>query len=117
MKPEVNIKVISSSGEPYDVHFEFFENKFKVHCNCPAGIFGKICKHKTGLLEGDASLLFNKIDKEMLEQIYNTVKKSKYTELLASYNTSCKEIEIARKKEKKQKEQIEQLLKTGVDIF
>jgi uncharacterized protein YdcH (DUF465 family) len=45
------------------------------------------------------------------------VKNSKYTELLDSYNTVYKEIEIARKKEKKQKEQIEQLLKTGVDIF
>jgi hypothetical protein len=117
MKSEVNIKVISSSGDPYDVHFVFFENKFKVHCNCPAGIFGKICKHKTGLLEGDVSLLFKKSDSEMLEQIHNIVKNSKYTELLDSYNTVYKEIEIARKKEKKQKEQIEQLLKTGVDIF
>jgi len=116
MKPETIIKVISSSGEPYDVHFEFSDNKFKVHCNCPAGIYGKLCKHKTGLLDGDSSLLFNKNDYEILEQIYEVVKKSKFTEIITSYNILKKEIEVAQKKEKKLKEQIAQYLKTGIDI-
>ena len=100
MKPETIIKVISSSGEPYDVHVEFSDNKFKVHCNCPAGIFGKLCKHKTGLLDGDSSLLFNKNDYEILEQIHEVVKKSKYTEIIFSYNILRKEIEAAQKKRK-----------------
>lgn len=117
MKPETIIKVISSSGEPYDVHFEFSENKFKVNCNCPAGIYGKLCKHKIRLLDGDSSLLFNKTDYEVLEQIHEVVKKSKYIEIISSYNNLKKEIEVAQKKEKKLKEQIEQSLKTGVDIF
>ena len=116
MKPETIIKVISSSDEPYDVHFEFSDNKFKVHCNCPAGIYGKLCKHKTSLLDGDSSLLFNKIDYEILEQIQDIVKKSKYTEIISSYNIIKKEIEVAQKKEKKLKEQIAQYLKTGIDI-
>ena len=76
MKPEPIIKVISSSGEPYDVHFEFSDNKFKVLCNCPAGIYGKLCKHKTGLLDGDSSLLFNKTDQEILEQCMNWLRKA-----------------------------------------
>lgn len=116
MKPETIIKVISSSGEPYDVHFEFSDNKFKVHCNCPAGIYGKLCKHKTGLLDGDLSLLFNKTDYEILERIHEVVKKSKYSEIITSYNILKKEIEVAQKKEKKLKEQIAQSLKTGIDI-
>lgn len=117
MKSETIIKIISSSGEPYDVHFEFSDNKFKVHCNCPAGIYGKLCKHKTNLLDGDSSLLFNKIDYEILKQIKDVVKQSKYTEIISSYNTIKKEIEVAQKKEKKLKEQLEQSLKTGIDIF
>jgi hypothetical protein len=100
MKPETIIKVISSSGEPYDVHFEFSDNKFKVHCNCPAGIYGKLCKHKTGLLDGDSSLLFDKTDLEILAQIHEAVKKSKYTEIISSYNILRKEIEAAQKKRK-----------------
>lgn len=117
MKPETIIKVISSSGEPYDVHFEFSDNKFKVHCNCPAGIYGKLCKHKTGLLDGDSSLLFDKTDLEILAQIHEAVKKSKYTEIISSYNILRKEIEAAQKKEKKLKEHIEQALKTGIETF
>ena len=117
MKPETIIKVISSSGEPYDVHFEFSDNKFKVHCNCPAGIYGKLCKHKTGLLDGDSSLLFDKTDIEILAQIHEAVKKSKYTEIIFSYNILRKEIEAAQKREKKLKEHIEQALKTGIETF
>jgi hypothetical protein len=117
MNPEITIKVISSTGEPYDVHFEFSDNNFKVHCNCPAGIYGKLCKHKTGLLDGDSSILFNKTDYEILEQINEVIKKSKYIDIVSSYNNLKKEIEAAQKKEKKIKEQIEQSLKTGVDIL
>ena len=115
MKAETVIKVISSSGEPYDVHFKFSDNKFTVSCHCPAGIYGKLCKHKTGLLDGDSSLLFDKTDHEILAQIHETVKKSKYTEIISSYNILRKEIEAAQRKEKKLKEQIEQALKTGID--
>jgi hypothetical protein len=100
MKPETIIKVIRSSGEPYDVHFEFSDNKFKIRCNCPAGIYGKLCKHKTGLLDGDSSLLFDKTDLEILAQIHEAVKKSKYTEIISSYNILRKEIEAAQKKRK-----------------
>jgi len=115
MKEETIIKVISSSGEPYDVHFKFSDNKFTVICHCPAGIYGKLCKHKTGLLDGDYSLLFNKTDHKTLEQIHEAVKKSKYTEIISSYNILRKEIETAQKKEKKLKEQIEHALKTGIE--
>jgi hypothetical protein len=115
MKTKTVIKVISSSGEPYDVHLKFSDNKFTVFCHCPAGIHGKLCKHKTGLLDGDSSLLFDKTDHEILEQIHEAVKQSKYTEIISSYNVLRKEIEDAQKKEKKLKEQIEQFLKTGIE--
>ena len=117
MKAETVIKVTSSSGEPYNVYFNFSDNKFSIFCPCPAGIYGKLCKHKTGLLDGDYSLLFDKNDHERLEQIHETVKKSKYKEMLSSYNLLRKEIETAQRKEKKLKEQIEQALKTGIDII
>ena len=110
------IKVVSSSGEPYDVHFEFSENKFTAFCNCRAGIFGKLCKHKTGLLAGDQLLLFDKTDKEKLKLLHEVVKKSKYTELISLYNIQKKEVEDAQKKEKKLKEQIEHALKSGIEI-
>jgi hypothetical protein len=117
MKEETVIKVISSSGEPYDVQFKFFDNKFSVVCHCPAGIYGKLCKHKIGLLDGDTSLLFDKTDSEILTQIYEAVKRSKYIEIISSYNNLKKEIEAAQNKEKKLKEKIEHALKTGIETF
>ncbi|MCX6227119.1 MAG: hypothetical protein NTV01_20610 [Bacteroidia bacterium] len=116
MKTKMIIKVISSSGEPYDVHFEFSDNKFTAFCNCQAGIFGKLCKHKTSLLAGDQSLLFDKTDEEKLELLREVVKKSKYAEIISSYKIIKQEIEEAQKKEKKAREQIEHALKSGIEI-
>lgn len=117
MISEIVLKVVSSSGEPYDVHFKLLENKLSVLCNCPAGIHGKLCKHKIGLLNGDSSFLFNKNEHATLDHIQRIVEKSKYEEIISLYNNLKKEIEIAQKKEKKLKEQIEHILKTGLEIL
>jgi hypothetical protein len=117
MKKTIIMKVTSSSGEPYDVQFDFSDNKFTVFCNCQAGIYGKLCKHKTRLLDGDSSLLVDKTDHKILEQVHVLVKKSKYPDIISSYNAHKKEIEEAQKKERKLREQIENALKTGIEII
>jgi hypothetical protein len=63
MDTKITFKVTSSSGEPYNIQFIFSDNQFTVFCNCQAGIFGKLCKHKIGLLDGDPSLLLDKTDR------------------------------------------------------
>jgi hypothetical protein len=114
---KITFKVTSSSGEPYNIQFKFSDNQFTVFCNCQAGIFGKLCKHKIGLLDGDPSLLLDKIDQEKLELVHDLVNKSKYREIISSYNILKKETEEAQKKEKRLKEQIEHALKTGVEFL
>jgi len=88
-----------------------------VFCNCQAGTYGKLCKHKTGLLDGNLSILFDKADQEKLLQVMELVKKSKYTEVMSAYSLINKEIEEMQKQEKKIKGQIELILKTGIEIF
>ncbi len=110
------LKAISSSGESYDVHFKFSDKKLVVFCNCPAGIYGKLCKHKSRLLDGDPSMLFDKTDLSKLQQVHNMVKKSNYAEIISSYQHLKKEIEKAQQKEKKLRKQIENTLKTGIEI-
>ena len=39
-------------------------------CNCQAGIYGKICKHKIGLLAGDTSMLFDQEEISKLPYIF-----------------------------------------------
>jgi len=117
MKTKKIIKVISSTGEPHDVYFEFSDNKLTVFCNCPAGVYRKkICKHKTRLLDGDSSMLVNKTDQNLLDEVHAWVKKSKYSDIISSYNALKKEIEELQKKEKKLREKIESALKTGIEI-
>ena len=117
MNTKISQKVKSSSGEPYDVDINFSNNKYTVFCNCQAGIYGKLCKHKTSLLDEDFSLLYDKNEQEKLERVRDIVKKSKYSEIISAYKIIKQEIEQAQKKEKKAKEQIEHALKTGIEII
>ena len=117
METEVMLKAISSSGEPYDVHFKFSDNKIVIFCSCPAGIYGKLCKHKSKLLDGDPSMLFDKTDLSKLQQVHKMVKNSNYAEIISPYKRLKKEIEEAQQKEKKLRKQIENTLKTGIEIF
>jgi hypothetical protein len=117
MKTKIILKANSSSGDPYDVYFDFSDNKLTVFCNCQAGTYGKLCKHKTGLLDGNSSILFDKADQEKLLEIIELVKKSKYAEVISAYNLIKKEIEEMQKHEKKIRGQIELILKTGIEIY
>jgi hypothetical protein len=117
MKTKIILRANSSSGDPYDVHFDFSDNKLTVFCNCQAGIYGKICKHKTGLLDGNLSILFDKTDEKTLLQVVEFVEKSKYKEVMSAYNLIKKEIEEMQKKEKTIKGHIELMLKTGIEIY
>jgi hypothetical protein len=117
MKEKIILRANSSAGDPYNVHFDFSDNKLTVFCNCQAGTYGKLCKHKTGLLDGDLTILFDKADQETLLQVIEYVKKSKYTEVMSAYSLKKKEIEEMQKQEKKIKGQIELILKTGIEIF
>jgi hypothetical protein len=117
MDTNIVLKVTSSSGEPYNIQLKFSDSHFTIFCNCQAGIFGKLCKHKVGLLDGDSSILFDKTDVEILKQIYELVNKSRYREMISSYNILKKQTEEAQGKEKRLKEQIEHALKAGIEFF
>ena len=78
MNTKIIIKAVSSSGDYYHVHFEIINGKLTVFCDCQAGIHGKLCKHKIGLLAGDFSKLFDKEDKDKLIQVQELVSKTNY---------------------------------------
>ena len=66
---KLSIRARSSGDAPYQVDFLVEDNKLSVHCNCRAGIFGKLCKHKTELLAGDASRLFDESEAPKLVKL------------------------------------------------
>ena len=59
----------SSGDAPYEVDFVVEEGKLTVRCNCRAGIFGQLCKHKTELLAGERSRLYDPSQADELEDV------------------------------------------------
>ena len=116
MSTKIIIKAVSSSGDYYHVHFEVIDDKLIIFCDCPAGIHGKLCKHKIGLLAGDFSKLFDQEDKDKLIQIQEFVSKTNYINILQAYNEVKAEVEEAQKKEAKVKAEIESAIKAGLEL-
>ena len=112
----IYLKAKSSSGDYYQVMFEVAET-IKVSCNCNAGTFSKLCKHKTGLLSGDLNSLFDITEGSKLDGLIEIVNRSEYISLSKEYLSAKKAIEIAKQNEKEIKHKIEIALKEGIPLI
>ena len=111
----INLKAQSSSGDYYQVVFEITE-VIKVGCDCKAGIFGKLCKHKTGFLSGDRSLLYDLAEDVILDELITFVKRSEYSILRDELISADKAVDTAKTYEKKVKHNMELVLKKGIPL-
>ena len=115
MHKEVHVKS-SSSDSIYCVTFELEGNTLEIHCDCQAGSYGKICKHKLNLLEGATSNLVDLKEFNNISEILSKVNNSDF----AAYNSSIKKIdnEIKRlnSEKKKLKKELEQMLFNGFEV-
>jgi hypothetical protein len=113
---EIRLKAKSSSGGAYDVTFQKKGGLLVVFCSCKAGIYGNLCKHRTRLLNGDESMLYNRDDASALREVREWVTRSRYAGLLAEYDSRKKQIEDAKKKERALRHLIERVLVEGIPI-
>ena len=111
---EIRVKAKGSSGEPYDMVFTNHGNFFTVFCPCQAGVYGKLCKHKTELLQGDDKMLHNPGDASALAEIRSWVRASECGSLLTEYSAIKKEIEAAKRKEQKYRRTLEEAMRKGI---
>lgn len=111
----INLKAKSSTSEYYQIIFEISES-IKVSCNCNAGVFGKLCKHKFGLLSGDRNFLFDLNEESIFNELINVVKKSDFLKLSNELQSAKKDIDIAKQHESKIKKKIELLFKSGIPL-
>jgi hypothetical protein len=67
---KVEFEVQGSAVAPYSVVFlKKNENDFSANCSCPAGQFGKYCKHRFSILEGQTKgIVSNNLEKVELVQ-------------------------------------------------
>jgi hypothetical protein len=103
----------SSGSTPYQVVFTHADNKLGATCNCGAGIFGKLCKHKLALLQGDTSMLFEPAAEVQLQELLVVVKQTSYPEILADIRQAELAESEAKKNLDKRKKTLEKALKEG----
>jgi hypothetical protein len=97
----VLLKANSSSGSFYNVEFREAEEGLSIHCDCPAGEWGKFCKHKWQLLNGDEDMLF---DSSQLNQLA-AIHKIALERGLSAFYKNIEELDMLKKsfiKEQKQ---------------
>ncbi len=115
---KISIKAKSSSGDPYTVDFLIDDNKLSVHCNCQAGKFAQLCKHKTELIAGDQSRLFDESEIPKLKELESVV--SKIPELGRVANEIAESEKVVRDEQakvKKIKKEFARKLAQGIEIF
>ena len=111
----IELKVKSNSQEYYLINIEISE-VIKISCNCTAGIFGKLCKHKTAVLSGNVEILYDQKDETILMELHEIVKKSDFNKLVDELEITEKAIESAKNQAKKTKIKLERALKNGIKI-
>jgi uncharacterized Zn finger protein len=108
----------SSKPEPYFVVFAFDGGKLKVHCDCPAGELGQLCKHKLTLLLGDASMLYatnqSKPFADVTQKVLSTSIPSLIAELQATEKETEQTIAQAKRRLTSAKQKLARLLNEGV---
>jgi len=109
-----NIEILaksSSSDIPYTVKCYFEENKISIFCSCPAGDNRKLCKHVKQVLSGDASILYDKNQKNDLEELGNRLQKTQIPLLLFEINKFENILEEAKRSMEKAKKSLGNMIK------
>jgi hypothetical protein len=101
----------SSDGGFYELFFSFEQTAVSAKCNCRAGIFGKLCKHKLTLLSGDDSLLHDKSNIEDFNKLNELIQQTNLPQLTSQLLTIRSIIETEQREEKKIKSLIEKEIK------
>ena len=105
----------SSREEPYSVEVSStVEHGLTIMCDCAAGEWGKYCKHKMGVVLGDATILFDDEQIDSFKEISNWIASSNYPNLFSEIPVLEKKITEAKKNLKSMKEQIARFMRDGL---
>jgi uncharacterized Zn finger protein len=108
-----NIEILaksSSSDTPYTIRCYFEENKISVFCSCPAGDNRKLCKHVRQIIAGNDSILYDRNQKNELEEISNRLQKTQIPLLLFEINKSEDLLEETKRNVEKAKKNLENVI-------
>lgn len=114
-----SILVKSDSGEPHTINF-VFDNKTGVNisCSCRQGTAEQVCKHKTAVMNGDTTLLFDTSQNSSWTEIKDLFNKSNVFDAYHSYLRQLQELDRkedeVKSKKKQLKESFAQKVRKGI---
>ena len=112
---EIKLRAKSSDGQTtYEVRFVRESGRLSVFCSCPAGEFGKYCKHKHSFLSGESVLLTDTSDADSVSTIQEWVRESRYSPLLAAVNLAESEAKKAQSRVQDLKRKLERAMAEGI---
>ena len=113
---EISLLAKSSSHpkEPYQVTFLIEDDLLRVFCNCPAGQFGQLCKHKISFASNDSEMLFDAKQRNELRQVQEWVQSSDLPNLIGGVHQIEKELEELKKRLKSVKAKVGRVMAEGV---
>lgn len=99
---KLKLQAFSSSGGSYPVEVSDDNGVFRMFCHCQAGMTQQMCKHKIGLLKGDARMLFDPAEAPLLEQVLKSPVYPAIKARLDLYESQLMEVEreMAKLKER-----------------
>ena len=101
---DINIlaKISSQPKSPYKVNFTIKDGILRIHCSCPAGTYGQLCKHKSSFIEGDLNMLYDLSQERLLNNIVTTINASPFKNEYSRFKNRKMEIEKTQRKLKKE---------------
>ena len=112
---EITILVKSSSqSEPRSVHVTRDDSGLSFVCDCPAGNWVRICKHKMAVVSGDDSMLYDEDQRENFKKVMDWVAQSGYPDLIKKLKKTEIELTSAKEKVRDIKEKITRVMKEGL---
>ena len=112
---EIKLNAKSSDGQTsYEVQFVRESGKLSVFCSCPAGEFGKYCKHKLSFLSGESTLLTDTSDVNSISAVQEWVRESGYPSLLAEIDLAETEVKKAQSRVQDLKKKVERAMREGI---
>lgn len=107
MADERQFSVMSSDGTTlYSIIFIREGAAIRVRCNCKAGAMGQMCKHKEGLLLGDAALLADPQETPELREIQAWIAQSELKALLSAISEAEDAAKTAQGRVKQLRQQL-----------
>jgi hypothetical protein len=111
---EIHLKIISSDGDFYNVICRNKEGIISIKCDCVAGIYTKLCKHKLSIVMGQVENLYDNNQIEDFRTVQKWINNSGYSELLNRLEIAEKELLIKKNELKKIKDAMEVAMRKGL---